>query len=69
METNSHWLNYVEEVRLPTLKYFEKILVTIYSLSSAFHMPGSVLGSETNTKMRKICCLSRTSKSNEKSSK
>lgn len=59
----------MKEVRQPTFKYFENILVTIYSLSKAFHIPGSVLESEVNTKMRKTFCLSRGSESNEKASK
>lgn len=59
----------MKEVRWPTFKYFENILVTIYALSKAFNIPGSVLGSEANTKMRKMSCLSRGSESNEKASK
>lgn len=62
-------MNYMKEVRWPTFKYFENILVTIYALSKAFNIPGSVLGSEANTKMRKMSCLSRGSESNEKASK
>lgn len=35
------------------LKYFEIIWVTFTHLSNAFYMPGSVLGSEADTKMKK----------------
>lgn len=39
---------------MSTFEHFENIWVRLIHLSNAFYVPGSVLGSEADTKIRKV---------------